>query len=78
MSWTLDEYCKVFTGRPAEDEATRRRRIDHVRRHGTVATATMTLSHGASVFTDSFVLLRLDGEWRIANKVFHRADAPGE
>ncbi len=78
VSWTLDEYCKVFTGRPAEDEATRRRRIDHVRWHGTVATATMTLSHGASVFTDSFVLLRLDGEWRIANKVFHRADAPRE
>ena len=74
-SWTLDEYCALFTGRPAPDEAERRRRIDHVRRNGTVATATMTLHHGADVFTDCFLLLRLDGEWRIANKVYHRATA---
>ncbi|MEO3824683.1 nuclear transport factor 2 family protein [Actinomadura sp. B10D3] len=78
VSWTLDEYCEVFTGRPAEDEATRRRRIDHVRWHGTVATATMTLYHGDSVFTDGFVLLQVDGEWRIANKVYHRAGAPAQ
>ncbi|WP_141003149.1 nuclear transport factor 2 family protein [Nocardioides humi] len=32
----------------------------------------MTLHHGSDVFTDSFVLLRVDGVWRIANKTHHR------
>ena len=39
---------------------------------GTVATATMTLRHGDATFTDMFVLLHVDGGWRIANKVYHR------
>ena len=39
---------------------------------GTIATATMTLRHGETTFTDMFVLLRVDGGWRIANKVYHR------
>jgi 3-hydroxyisobutyrate dehydrogenase len=33
--------------------------------------AKATLDHGATVFTDYFVLLKLDGEWRIANKVYY-------
>ncbi|UUW87288.1 nuclear transport factor 2 family protein [Pimelobacter simplex] len=71
-SWTLDEYCALFTGAPAPDEARRRRRIDQVSVTGSTATATMTLHHGPDVFTDSFVLLRVDGAWRIANKTYHR------
>ncbi|MFD7923736.1 nuclear transport factor 2 family protein [Streptomyces sp. NPDC059740] len=72
VSWSLDEYCALFPGRPAPDEATRSRRIDAVDVHGTVATATMTLSHGADTFTDVFLLVRAGGGWRIANKVYHR------
>ncbi|WP_418062644.1 nuclear transport factor 2 family protein [Pimelobacter simplex] len=72
-SWTLDEYCALFTGSPAPDQATRRRRIDHVSVTGTTGTATMTLHHGPDVFTDAFVLLQVDGAWRIANKTYHRA-----
>ncbi|MFI7344007.1 nuclear transport factor 2 family protein [Streptomyces sp. NPDC050085] len=37
-----------------------------------VATATMTLSHGADTFTDIFLLVRTDDSWRIANKAYHR------
>ena len=59
-------------GSPAGDEAERSRTIDEVHVHGTVATAIMTLDHGEVVFTDMFVLLCVDGEWRISNKVFHR------
>ncbi|WP_085214999.1 nuclear transport factor 2 family protein [Streptomyces sp. Amel2xC10] len=72
VSWHLDEYCTLFPGRPAPDEPTRTRRIDAVDVHGTVATATMTLSHGADTFTDIFLLARVTDGWRIANKAYHR------
>lgn len=76
-SWTMDDYCALFDGSPAPDEATRRRSIDEVHVCGTVATATMTLHHGASTFTDMFVLVHVDGRWRIANKVYHRHEHAG-
>lgn len=69
-SWTLDEYCALFTGTPAADEATRRRTIDAIDISGTAASAKATLMHGAVTFTDYFVLLAVDGEWKIANKVY--------
>ncbi|MBH5337458.1 nuclear transport factor 2 family protein [Streptomyces pactum] len=72
VSWPLDEYCALFTGRPAADEASRTRRLDTVEVHGTVATATMTLFHGPDTFTDVFLLVRADGVWRIVNKAYHR------
>ncbi|GAA2365813.1 hypothetical protein GCM10010246_68330 [Streptomyces cuspidosporus] len=72
VSWPLDEYCALFHGRPAPDEPTRSRRIDSVEVHHTVATATMTLRHGADTFTDVFLLARVDGAWRIANKAYHK------
>lgn len=71
VSWTLEDYCALFDG-PADDEATRRRRIESVETGETVATATMTLWHGSDTFTDAFVLLRVDGAWRITNKVYER------
>jgi len=71
-SWPLEDYCALFDGAPAPDEADRSRTLDHVSVSGTVATATMTLRHGEAVFTDMFVLVRVDGAWRIANKVYHR------
>lgn len=72
VSMDLEEFCTRFTGAPADDEAERTRTVDEVHVQETVATATMTLRHGEMTFTDMFVLLCVDGEWRIANKVFHR------
>ncbi|MEU0655280.1 nuclear transport factor 2 family protein [Streptomyces albogriseolus] len=72
VSWSLDEYRALFPGRPAPDEPARRRRLDAVDVHGGVATATMTLRHGADTFTDVFLLIRTDAGWRIANKAYHR------
>ncbi|MET8982276.1 nuclear transport factor 2 family protein [Streptomyces sp. NPDC004539] len=72
VSWPLNEYCALFPGRPAPDEPTRSRRIDTLDVHGTVATATMTLSHGADTFTDVFLLVHADDSWRIVNKAYHR------
>lgn len=72
VSWSLDRYCALFPGRPAPDEPARSRRIDTVAVHGTVATAAMTLFHGADTFTDIFLLVRGGDGWRIANKAYHR------
>jgi len=69
----LDDFCGRFTGEPAADEAERRRTIDQVSRHGSVASATVTLHHVEVTFTDMFVLLEVaPGEWRIAHKVYDR------
>jgi 3-hydroxyisobutyrate dehydrogenase-like beta-hydroxyacid dehydrogenase len=72
VSWRLDDYCALFDGRPAPDEPARSRRIDAVDVHGSVATASMTLRHGADTFTDVFLLVRVNSQWRIANKAYHR------
>jgi 3-hydroxyisobutyrate dehydrogenase-like beta-hydroxyacid dehydrogenase len=72
VSWSLDDYCELFTGSPAVDEATRQRTIDQVFVDGSVATAVMTLRHGADTFTDVFLLLHTADGWRIANKAYHR------
>ena len=73
VSWTLDEFCALFAGKPADDEAERWRRVEQVSTSGTTGTAVMTLQHGPDTFTDVFVLLEVGGEWRIANKAYHRA-----
>ena len=70
VSWTVDEYTSRFSGKPATDEASRKRTIDSVDISGTAAMARATLIHGATTFTDYFVMLKVDGEWKIANKVY--------
>lgn len=70
-SWTLDEYAARFKGNPAPGESARVRTIDLVDVSGDSAMAKATLDHGGIVFTDYFVLLKVDGEWRIANKVYY-------
>ena len=69
-SWTLDEYCALFKGNPASDESTRVRTIGLIDVSGNSGMAKATLVHGATVFTDYFVLLKVGDEWRIANKVY--------
>lgn len=77
-SWSVDEYVRNFRGRPAADEASRRRTIDSIDINGTAAMAKATLVHGATTFTDYFVLLKVDGAWKIANKVYSAAPTSGE
>jgi hypothetical protein len=69
-SWTVDEYVKNFSGKPAADEPTRKRTIDSVDVAGTAAMAKATLVHGQTTFVDYFVLLKVEGDWKIANKVY--------
>lgn len=70
VSWTAEEYSSRFSGKPAADEASRKRTIDSVSVSGTAAMVKATLVHGATTFTDYFVLLKVDGTWKIANKVY--------
>ena len=69
-SWTAEEYSSRFTGKPAADEAARKRSIDTVDVSGDAAMVRATLVHGPTTFTDYFVLLKVGGEWKIANKVY--------
>lgn len=77
-SWTVDQYVGNFRGTPAADEASRMRVIDEIDKSGTAAMVKATLKHGAVTFTDYFVLLKSNGKWLIANKVYHaqRPDSP--
>ena len=76
LSWTADEYIAGFKGKPAEDEAKRKRSIDQVDVTGNAAMARVTLDYPNGTFTDYFVLLKVDGEWKTANKVWARAAKP--
>jgi hypothetical protein len=74
-SMTLEEYCARFPGKPPADEASRHRTIDVVDINGTAAMVRASLVNGTTTVTDYFVLLKVDGEWRIANKVYAAAPA---
>jgi hypothetical protein len=70
-SWTVDQYVGNFRGTPAQDESSRTRVVDVIDKVGTAAMVKATLKHGATTFTDYFVLLKANGKWLIANKVYH-------
>ena len=72
LSWTADEYIAGFKAQPPADEARRKRWIDSVDVSGNAAMARVTLDYPSGTFTDYFVLLKVDGEWKIANKVWTR------
>jgi hypothetical protein len=71
--WTLQEFCDLIAkGGPAPDlEA----RIAVVEVSGTAAMARLeAVNWRGTRYTDFFLLLRRDGEWRIASKVFFAHD----
>jgi hypothetical protein len=73
VDWTLQAFCDVIAkGGPAPDlEA----RIAAVEVSGTAAMARLeAVNWRGTRYTDFFVLLRRDGEWRIASKVFFAHD----
>jgi regulator of protease activity HflC (stomatin/prohibitin superfamily) len=68
---TQAEYVAGVSGRPAADEALRRRWIEEVDVTGDAAVAKVVLDYPQARITDYMSLLRVDGEWRIVNKTFH-------
>lgn len=68
---TSAEYIAGAPGEPAEDEAERRRRITMVDVTGNAAVARIELDYPRALIVDYMSLLKIDGEWRIINKIFH-------
>ena len=67
---TGQAYLDGFDGTPAPDEAQRRRWISMVDVTGDAAVARVVLDYPTVTITDYFALLRVNGEWRIVNKIF--------
>ncbi len=70
---TGDAYIASAGGKPASDEAQRRRRIVSIDRTGDAAMAKIELDYPSAVLTDYMALLKTGGEWHIVNKIFHSA-----
>lgn len=74
---TRDEFAARFSGKPAADEAQRKRTIDSLTVTGDAAMAKLTLDYPNAVLTDYLSLLKVDGEWKIVHKIFNaRPKAP--
>jgi putative lumazine-binding protein len=69
--WTSEEYIGRASGKPAADEAQRKRRIDSIDVSGNAAIVRVTLDYPSVVFTDYMSMLKIDGQWKIVNKTFY-------
>ena len=64
------EYIAGSPGSPAEDEDQRERRIESVDVTGDAAVVKVVLDYPGAVITDYMSMLKIDGRWWIANKIF--------
>jgi hypothetical protein len=71
VSRTREEFAAGASGKPADDEARRQRRIVSVDVMDDAAFAKIELDYPKVKFTDYFTLLKVDGEWKIMSKVYH-------
>ena len=67
---TSEDYIAGATGKPAADEAQRKRTIESVDITGNAAVAKIVLDYPSVRLTDYMSLLKVDGEWKIVNKIF--------
>jgi hypothetical protein len=74
---TSEAYAGGFTGRPADDEAQRRRRIVSIDRSGNAAIGKIELDYPSGRIVDYMSLLKIGGEWKMVNKIFYREPKPG-
>ena len=70
VSRTREEFAKGAPGKPADDEAQRKRRIVSLDVVGDAAYAKIDLDYPKVHFTDYMTLLKVDGEWKIMSKVY--------
>ncbi|MET0553096.1 MAG: nuclear transport factor 2 family protein [Vicinamibacteria bacterium] len=76
VSRTVEEFAGGASGKPADDEAQRTRRIVSVDVTDDAAFAKIELDYPRVKFTDYFTLLKIDGEWKIMSKVYHGQPKP--
>ncbi|MDQ3949450.1 MAG: nuclear transport factor 2 family protein [Gemmatimonadota bacterium] len=70
MQRTSADYIAGAPGKPAPDEAQRKRRIVSVDVTGNAASAKIELDYPNAKLTDYMSLLKVGGEWKIVNKIF--------
>jgi hypothetical protein len=67
---TSDEYIAGASGKPADDESQRKRRISSIDITGNAAMVKVELDYPRAKFTDYMSMLKIDGKWQIVNKTF--------
>jgi hypothetical protein len=67
---TSAEYIAGASGKPAADEAQRKRKIESIDITGNAAIVKVSLDYPNAHFIDYMSMLKLDGEWKIVNKTF--------
>ena len=73
---TAEEFASRFNGKPAADEAQRKRRIEHVEVTGNAGVGKIILEYPTVTYTDYMSLLKVGDEWKIVNKVFYAEPKP--
>lgn len=73
---TFAEYIAGMSGKPAADEAKRKRWIESVDVAGNAAVGKIILDYPTVRFVDYMTLLKIDGEWKIVNKSFFAEPKP--
>lgn len=72
MTRTFEEYIAgMKDGKPAADEAQRKRWIESIEVSGNAAIGKIILDYPTAKFVDYMTLLKIDGEWKIVNKSFY-------
>ena len=67
---TAEDFAGRFTSGPAADESKRKRTIESLEVTGDTAIAKLVLDYPTAKFTDYMSLMKVDGEWRIMNKIY--------
>jgi len=70
VSRTREEFAKGAPGKPADDEAQRKRRIASVDITGDAAVVKVELDYPKAFITDYLSMLKVNGEWKVVNKIF--------
>lgn len=73
---TSEDYIAGSPGKPAADENVRKRTVEWIDVTGDTAVAKLRLDYPGVVLTDYMALLKVNGEWKIVNKIFNRAPKP--
>jgi hypothetical protein len=67
---TSEEFAAGASGKPATDEAQRKRTIESIDVTGNAASVKVALDYPSVKYTDYLSLLKIEGEWKIVNKIF--------
>lgn len=76
VSMPIEEWMKGLQGKPADDEAQRKRSFRILDLTATTGIARVELIYPDVTFIDYMPLLKVDGEWKIMNKFFHAIRPP--